>query len=201
MSTRIFPNWQELYAQQPIETMPWYYPDLDPDLDQALTAQGITSGAILDLGTGPATQAFALAQRGFQVTATDLSKDAIELGRAASAQKNLSIHFVQDDVLNSKLTESFDVVFDRGCFHVFAPELRPVYATQLAKLVRPGGYFFLKCFSDEQPGEIGPYQSTASDPKTTFQSAFDLVSILRTIYQGTLAEKPKAFFCTFRRKV
>ena len=66
--------------------------------------------------------------------------------------------------------------------------------------MRPGGFFFLKCFSDAQPGDVGPYRLTAKEIETTFEGAFEIVSIVRTIYQGTLAEKPKAFFCTLRRR-
>jgi 2-polyprenyl-3-methyl-5-hydroxy-6-metoxy-1,4-benzoquinol methylase len=196
----MIPNWNEFYGQQPVETMPWYYAELDPDLERGLAEQKIASGRVLDLGTGPATQAFELATRGFQVTATDVSQQAIDQARAKSAEKNLAIDFVQDDILATRLTTSFDIVFDRGCFHVFAPELRPAYVSAVAKLVRPRGLLFLKCFSELQPGDIGPYRLTKREIETTFEAEFEVVSIVPAIYQGTLAEKPKAHFCTLRRK-
>ena len=200
MSAKIFPNWSEFYEQQAIETMPWYYPVLDPDLERALSERKIEPGRALDLGTGPATQALALAERGFEVTATDVAPQAIEQGRAQSVARKLPVEFVLDDVLDTKLSGPFDLVFDRGCFHVLAPEQRARYADIVAKLVHPHGYFFLKCFSDEQPGDIGPYRFSAREIEETFRREFEVVSIVRTIYQGTLAEQPKAFFCTLRRK-
>jgi 2-polyprenyl-3-methyl-5-hydroxy-6-metoxy-1,4-benzoquinol methylase len=200
MTNRIFPNWHAIYAQQPAETMPWYYAGLDPDLESALAARGITSGRVLDLGTGPATQALVLAERGFDVTAADVSTHAVAQGRAQAAARGLRIEFIEDDVLASRLTADFDIVLDRGCYHVFAPELRPRYARTLAALVKPKGLFFLKCFSDEQPGEIGPYQSHPRDIEAVFQDAFEIASITRTIYQGTLAQPPKALFCTLVRR-
>lgn len=200
MAKRVFPNWREIYAQQPAETMPWYHAGLDPDLERALAARGLRAGRVLDLGTGPATQALALAERGFDVTATDVSAHAVEQGRALAAERGLRIEFLEDDVLNSRLTTAFDIVFDRGCYHVFDPELRPCYARTLAALVRPKGHFFLKCFSDEQPGEIGPYQSHPNDIEAIFRDSFEVVSIERTIYQGTLAQPPKALFCTLLRR-
>jgi 2-polyprenyl-3-methyl-5-hydroxy-6-metoxy-1,4-benzoquinol methylase len=199
MTTKVFPNWNELYGEQPVERMPWYYPELDPDLEDALATQHIETGRALDLGTGPATQALALAERGFQVTASDLSQRAIEQGRTRSTAKHLDIEFVQDDILNTVLAGPYDFVFDRGCFHVLAPEHRAAYATAVANLVKPRGYFFLKCFSDEQPGEIGPYRLTAREIESTFAVGFEIIAIARTIYHGTLAEQPKAFFCTLRR--
>jgi methylase of polypeptide subunit release factors len=52
--------------------MPWFNPELDDDLKQALDELGLRSESTLDLGTGPGTQAIQLARSGFEVTATDI---------------------------------------------------------------------------------------------------------------------------------
>jgi len=57
-----FPSWDERYQQQAVETMPWFYPELDDDLKQALDELKVHEGRALDLGTGPGTQAIQLAQ-------------------------------------------------------------------------------------------------------------------------------------------
>jgi 2-polyprenyl-3-methyl-5-hydroxy-6-metoxy-1,4-benzoquinol methylase len=199
MTARLFPNWHELYGQQPVEGMPWYYPGLDPDLARALARHGLAGGRILDLGTGPGTQAIALAERGFEVTGSDLSAGAIEQAKARTAGLSLKLEFVQDDVLDSRLAGQFDVVFDRGCFHVFAPEDRPRYARQLASWLRPGAWLFLKCFSHEQPGDFGPYRLTPAELAGTFSAAFESIAIETTVYQGTMNPAPVALFCTLRR--
>ena len=200
MTARPFPNWLEIYRAQPVEQMPWYYLELDPDLARALAAHDIRSGRALDLGTGPGTQAFALAQLGFDVTASDLSEDAVELGRQGSAARGLRIQFVQDDILNTRLSGAFDLVFDRGCFHVFAPELRPRYVQAVRGLLAPTGTFFLKCFSELQPGEVGPYQSSPEQIREVFAPQLELLDFERTHYQGTLAQPPHALFCRLRPK-
>jgi hypothetical protein len=33
-----------MYVKMPVEAMPWYYKDLDPDLENALARHGVTSG-------------------------------------------------------------------------------------------------------------------------------------------------------------
>jgi len=200
MTARPFPDWRNIYRDQAAERMPWYYPELDPDLDSALAARGISAGRALDLGTGPATQAYALAECGFDVTASDLSEHAVEQGRAGAATRGLRIDFVQDDILRSQLSGSFDLVFDRGCYHVFEPATRPQYVEAVARLLAPDAVFFLKCFSEEQPGEIGPYQSSPDDIRHVFGARFDVLAIERTVYQGTLPVLPRALFCTLRPK-
>lgn len=199
MTSRAFPNWQELYKNQPTESMPWYYPSIDPDLERALSARKLSSGRALDLGTGPATQAMALAERGFEVVGSDLSDEAITQAQQRYSARNARVRFVQDDILDSKLTGQFDVVFDRGCFHVLAPEHRPRYAQTLATLVKPEGHVFLKCFSEDQPGDLGPYRLSPREIEATFKPAFEILSIERTIYQGTLDPPPQALFCILRR--
>src|SRR4028118_971518 len=94
---REFPDWEQLYQDKNVESMPWFNPDLDPDLGQALTKLNLHAGTALDLGTGPGTQAIALAERGFQVTATDLSDTAVRQAIDKAKEKGLDISFKQDD--------------------------------------------------------------------------------------------------------
>src|SRR5215216_3333816 len=96
---RQFPGWDAMYQNQAIETMPWFYPELDDDLKQALETLGIQAGSALDLGTGPGTQAMQLAHRGFDVTATDISEQAIRRAQGKAAAQGFAITWQQDDIL------------------------------------------------------------------------------------------------------
>lgn len=192
---REFPNWEQLYQEKPVESMPWFNPDLDPDLNQALTQMNLNHGTILDLGTGPGTQAMALAERGFTVTATDLSATAIQKAQTIAQEKGLDISWKQDDILNSTLNQEFDLVFDRGCFHVFPPERRPDYVRVVHHLITPKGYLLLKCFSQLEQREEGPYRFTSEDIKNIFSPQFNVLSVKETVYHGTLSPLPRALFC------
>ncbi len=196
---RGFPDWEKRYQDDDVASMPWFHPDLDPDLDGALRALNIRSGSVLDLGTGPGTQAMALAERGFQVTATDLSETAVKKARVLAEKRGLSIDFLQDDILESRLAQRFDIIFDRGCFHVFAPERRPDYLRRIEGLLRPKGVLFLKCFSHLEAGDEGPYRFTPDEIRETFGKRFRVQSIAHTVYQGNMDEFPKALFCVIRK--
>ncbi|HEY9876688.1 MAG TPA: class I SAM-dependent methyltransferase [Candidatus Obscuribacterales bacterium] len=196
---REFPNWEKLYQDQNVESMPWFNPDLDADLDQALSKLNLHTGAALDLGTGPGTQAIALAQRGFQVTATDLSDTAIQKAQAIAKEKGLDIFWKQDDILNSNLAQKFDFILDRGCFHVFSPERRQDYVSVVGNLIKPGGYLFLKCFSHLETREEGPYRFTSDEIQNIFGNSFKVHSVEQTVYQGTLDPLPKAIFCILEK--
>jgi cyclopropane fatty-acyl-phospholipid synthase-like methyltransferase len=195
-----FPRWEELYQQQEIESLPWFNPELDDDLENALDEIGLQSGSALDLGTGPGTQAMELARRGFTVTATDISEAAIRLASEKAQKQGLEITWKQDDILDTRLDRQFDLIFDRGCFHVLAPERRGDYVSLVSGLLKTGGYLFLKLFSRLQPGEEGPYRFTPEQIREIFGSRLSVLSIIETVYQGTLDPLPRALFCTMRRE-
>jgi 2-polyprenyl-3-methyl-5-hydroxy-6-metoxy-1,4-benzoquinol methylase len=191
---REFPDWEQLYRDTEVESMPWFNPGLDPDYEKALTQLNIQTGTALDIGTGPGTQAIALRERGFEVTATDLSVTAIEKAAAKAKAKGLTISWQQDDILNSKLEGEFDLVLDRGCFHVLPPEQRQDYVGVVNNLIKPGGYLFLKCFSHLETREGGPYRFTPEEIWEIFSRNFRIVSQETTVYYGTLDPMPRALF-------
>lgn len=196
---RGFPRWENLYQEQEIESLPWFNPELDEDLKMALAKLDLTAGSLLDLGTGPGTQAIQLARLGFHVTATDISEAAVGLAREKTHASRLDIIWVQDDILDTRLDRRFDLIFDRGCFHVIAPERRSDYVRIIAGLLSSGGYLFLKCFSRLQPGEQGPYRFMPDQIRDLFGNPLGVLSIKETVYQGTLEPHPKALFCIMRR--
>ena len=195
-----FPDWETLYREQPGERLPWYYAELDPDLAAALREHGLAGGRLLDLGTGPGTQAIALAARGFDATGSDLSATAVARATELALARGVRVTFVQDDVLASRLTGSFAAVFDRGCFHVIDPASRPVYVASVAAWLAPGSLLFLKTFSALQPGTAGPHRFTADQLRDIFAASFELLTADETIYQGTLDPPPRALFSVLRRR-
>ena len=198
-NNRSFPHWNDLYANETgIGSLPWYNKDLDNDLKEYLRTMNMTKGRLLDLGTGPATQAIELSKLGFQVTATDISKNAIT---RAKRMFN-SIEFIVDDILESKLKEdSFDYIFDRGCFHVLDPWSRQTYVNQVSRILRDKGLLFLKTFSTKEPSRGGgPYRFSMDEIDSIFSDRFVRESFKETVYQGTLDILPKALFVVLRKK-
>jgi SAM-dependent methyltransferase len=198
-----FPDWDTLYKSQRVETMPWYNENFDFDLEKELDERKIIninnnsddSKTFLDLGTGPATQAIWLAKRGFKVIGSDLSDAAINRARKIYANEE-NVNFIVDDILNSKFKDNeFDYIFDRGCFHVLLPADRQKYISKIKQILKKdNGIFFLKCFSDKEPRQEGPYKFSAEQIRDLFGESFRIDSINETVYQGTLDPFPKALF-------
>ncbi len=193
-----FTAWEELYQNQDITTMPWYQEGLDPDLIEAFDTLHIKGGKILDLGSGPGTQAIELAKSGFAVTATDISRTAAKQGKKLAQLSRLDISFLQDDILDTKLNEKFDFIWDRGLFHVIDPNERYKYIGNIVNLLNNGGILFLKGFSHKEKSKGGPNRIKPTDIEESFSNHFKIISIKETVFQGTLKKFPKALFCVLK---
>lgn len=205
-SRRAIPDWETLYKNQQVESMPWYNESLDADLEEELEKRKINQGKFLDLGTGPGTQAIKLHERGLNVTATDLSETAIKKAQGIYNSNNNNskkVEFIVDNILNSNLKENeFDYVFDRGCFHVISINDRKRYIMQVTRILKDNGILFLKCFSDKEQGEEGPHRFSKDKLKEIFEKEnFNIENIKETVYQGTLNPLPKALFAVITKQI
>lgn len=195
-----FSDWETYYKNNEVTKMPWYDKNLDHDLENEIKTRNVSSGRFLDLGTGPGTQAIQLAKQGFDVTATDLSENAI------SKAKNLSneVNFVKDDFMNSKLQDNeFNFIFDRGCFHVFDIPQRATYVEQIKRILNKNGILFLKCMSiDEKdlPADKGPHRLSKQEIRDVFSNDFEIETIRDTFFTGTINPLPKALFAVLKKK-
>ncbi|MFA5801632.1 MAG: class I SAM-dependent methyltransferase [Thermoleophilia bacterium] len=194
-------RWEDIYKNGDVESLPWFYPGLDPDFNGALESLDISRGDMLDLCTGPGTQAIAMAKLGYSVTAIDIAGAAVEKARIRASRQGLEISFRQGDIFGNDLDRSFDIIFDRGCYHVFPDERRAEYAGVVAKLLRRGGYLLLKCFSYREKRSEGPYRISPDEIQVNFEELYEIVSIVGTVFQGVNREpEPQALFCTMRRR-
>jgi len=192
--------WEGLYATSDVSSLPWYTPNLDADFAAALAKHRLGGARVLDLGTGPATHAFALARKGVEGVASDISPSAIRKAKRAASTAGVQIEFHVDDILRSRLKPGLvDVILDRGVFHVLPPEKRPSYVDTVRRILRPKGWLFLKCFSNKQGGTFGPYRIAARELREYFREKFEIESIVDTVFEGTLKPNPKALVATFRR--
>jgi cyclopropane fatty-acyl-phospholipid synthase-like methyltransferase len=193
--------WEDVYRNSDVADLPWYTPSLDPDFDRALKTHLPKGGRLLDLGTGPATQAIALAKRGYEVVATDIAPSAIAKAKHAAERAGVRIDFRVDNILESRLPDAFvDAIVDRGVFHTLAPESRAQYVARVHRILRPHGFLVLKAFSDKEPRQEGPYHFAPADLRGTFERSFDVLTIEDAVFHGPNVRPPKALIAVFRRR-
>lgn len=193
------PSWEDVYKSKNVKEMPWYFKELDPDLARELNERGITKGRFLDIGTGPGTQAIALAKLGFEATGTDISASAVKKAKALDGAGKA--RFVVDDMLDSRLEkDGFDFIIDRGAFHTLKPEQWSQYLATVNRILASGGLLFLKCFSIDEPREGGPRKFTKEEIRNIFSRDFEIESIRDSVYYGKGDAHPKTLFSVLRKK-
>jgi SAM-dependent methyltransferase len=96
---------------------PWVIGGPQPALAEVLD-DGVKGPNVLDVGCGTGDLAIALARRGYEVTAIDISRVAIDMARAKAAAEGLTVHFEVRDARHLSLPSApFDSVFDSGLLH------------------------------------------------------------------------------------
>lgn len=110
-----------------------------------------THAHILDLGTGTGRHALAFAEKGAVATGYDISPSAVEI-----AQKNTnnilgSVTFEVRSIGKSYPLKdaSMDLVLDITSSHALLQEERTVYIAEVMRVLKPGGYLFIRTFAME----------------------------------------------------
>jgi SAM-dependent methyltransferase len=169
-------SWDRSYAGG--EPPPW-----DIDRPQSafarLAAAGLLRGRVLDSGCGTGEHTLLAAASGADAVGVDISPLAIERARAKAAERGVTARFEVANALSlDELGLIFDTVIDSGVFHVFDDADRARYVTSLASVLQPGGTCYLMCFSEHQPGDVGPRRVRQDELRAAFRNGWDVTEIV-----------------------
>ncbi|MFF4905823.1 class I SAM-dependent methyltransferase [Streptomyces sp. NPDC001260] len=162
-----------MYASRP----PWDIGRPQPAF-LALADSGEVRGRVLDVGCGTGEHVLMCAERGLDATGIDLASRARKAADKKARDRGLEVRFLHHDARKlGSLGESFDTVLDCGLFHIFNDEDRAEFVDGLRTVLRPGGRYFMLCFSDQQPGHQGPRRVTRAEIQAAFADGWRVDSI------------------------
>ncbi|MCH7786450.1 MAG: class I SAM-dependent methyltransferase [Chloroflexi bacterium] len=128
--------------------------DLIADADAMLIAEveGLTPGRALDIGCGVGGNAVWLAERGWQVTATDFADVAIEKCKQLAARRRVQVEFVVADATTFQPDGQYDFI---SSFYIqLPPDQRAKMLSIAAGALAPGGtLLFVSHDSFSSPSE------------------------------------------------
>jgi SAM-dependent methyltransferase len=186
-------DWNEQYASG--EPLPW-----DTGVPERLLVDAWKSGRlpgkrVLDVGCGTGTNSLWLAQQGCDVLGVDISAAAVEKARqrAGKACRFAVVDFLKDDVPGGP----FDLVFDRGCFHVFdAAADRSAFAARVARVLAPRGRWLSLIGSTEgAPRDFGPPRRTLRDIASAIEPSLRVIELREGSFSLDGDGDPVAWFC------
>jgi SAM-dependent methyltransferase len=184
--------------------LPWDTGRPDEHL-QAMAATLLAAGSrVLEVGCGTGTNAVWLAQQGCRVTAFDLAPLAVERARARAAAAGVEVDLSVQDVLELPIAGGpYDVVYDRGVFHVFDdPREQARFAERVAESLRPGGLWLSIAGSTEGPiRETGPPRRSLRDLALAVEPLMEALSISDTQFETGQLGEARAWRCLWRKRV
>jgi cyclopropane fatty-acyl-phospholipid synthase-like methyltransferase len=199
----------DIPTRQTFESMytgkaPW---DIGKPQPVFVAAADQVRGSVLDAGCGTGESALFFAQRGHPVVGIDFLEFPIQEAKRKAEARHVRVEFIRMDALAlTAFDRKFDSVIDSGLFHVFSDEDRPRYVSGLAHVMKAGAKLFLACFSDEEPGTLGPRRVSRNELETAFAGGWTIESIKPARFEVIPEMKdsfsnggPKAWFAVIQR--
>jgi SAM-dependent methyltransferase len=181
-------------------TPPWDIGRPQPPF-AALAEAGRLDGPLLDVGCGTGEHVLMAAAAGLAATGIDIAPTAIRLAAAKATERGLEATFVVGDACRLDFPDPFATALDCGLFHTFDDADRERFVTSLATVVRPGGRYFMLCFSDSEPGEWGPRRISTAEIETAFRDGWSVDVIEPAeLYVTIRAEPVRAWLATITRR-
>ncbi|HET9959539.1 MAG TPA: methyltransferase domain-containing protein [Polyangiaceae bacterium] len=178
---------KQAYSSKPVSQHEWTAGSASPELIKLVWEGVIEPGSrVLDVGCGIGSESVFLAARGMRVTGIDISPSAIEAAKKLAQAYAVEVDFRCADVLNLPSPDAeFDVFCDQGCFHHMADEERAGYVKELVRVLKPGGLFVLRSFSDKIPGGPQPRRISSKELIDTFAGQLRLEHLERVLSFST----------------
>ena len=143
-----YDQWDQTYREYPLKSLGWERGKPRLILVEFVEKGLIKKGKTLDLCCGAGTNTVYLAEKGFEVTAIDISPRAIEYAKEKAEHAKVKINFrIQSFVDLPFGDEEFDFAFDMGCFHHAQVEDRIIFIKGVHRVLKKGGSCLLTCFS------------------------------------------------------
>ena len=165
-------SWEDAYKTRP----PWDIGRPQPAFVELVQARELNEGRVLDVGCGTGENALYLAVRGFSVVGVDLSSRAIDVAKTKGSERKLKVDFRLANALSLDFkNDYFDSAIDSGLFHTFNDNDRVVFASEIARVLKANGGYFMLCFSDKEPTNWGgPRRVSKEEIEATFSPLFNI---------------------------
>ena len=102
---------------------------------------------VLDIGCGEGKDAVYMAQKGYDVTAFDLTENGIRKTVSLSEKRNVNINAYVDDINTFRTDEQFDIIYSTGTVQYLFEENKKGFFEKLDKITKKNGIVYINVFS------------------------------------------------------
>ena len=183
--------------------IPWYTGRADYNLINCIDEHPISKRKTLELGCGTGDNAIWLSQKGFEVSAFDLSEIAIDKAKLKAGEIGVNVNFFVADFLKDNIKGApFEFVFDRGVFHSFDEENeQDQFARNVAGNLKDDGLWLsLIGSADETREGQGPPRRSAYKVIKAVEPYFKIISLKAGKFDSLDEIPPKIWICLLQKR-
>ena len=145
-------HWENVYSSKQTTEVSWFEaePTITLNLLERILPQG---GRIIDVGGGASFLVDRLVAKGnWDVTVLDIASTAIEHTRKRLGEVACKVHWICEDITETKQLMKYEVWHDRAVFHFLTNSIdRQSYLDRLDESLSSGGYFIVATFAPDGP--------------------------------------------------
>lgn len=169
-------QWESYYRRCPFKELPWGEGRPSPQMVELIRSGLIEKGTALDMGTGSGDNAIYLAQQGFACYGIDISETAIRRAAEKTGQAGVTCEFTAGNATELPYADNtFNLVFDRGCFHSIPLQKRKAFIEGVHRVLKPGGKYLLICFGKISNRRFeSPFLLSSEDIQSLFVPLFEI---------------------------
>ena len=190
-------RWEQRYSE---DNIPW---DLGKPYKQLVDyVNENRPSRALDVGCGTGTDAIYLAQNGFNVSAIDISGEAVRIAETKAQKAEVSIDFRLSNVLDMPFEDgTFEFTHDNGCFHSFEGSSSEesnwkTYVKEMHRVMKPRARYLMKCFSEEPSN---PHRLSQKTIRQYFSGNFNILYMRPVVIKGKHGNH-EGYSCLMERK-
>ena len=111
---------------------------------------------VLDIGCGEGKDAVYMAQKGYLVTAFDLTDNGIKKTKALAKERNVNINAYVDDINTFELKEKFDIVYSTGTVQYLFDQNKLAFFEKIDQITNDDAVVYINVFVEKPFLELPP---------------------------------------------
>ena len=111
---------------------------------------------VLDIGCGEGKDAVYMAEKGYKVSAFDLTENGIRKTLSLAKNRGVEINAYVDDINTFDTNEQFDIIYSTGTVQYLFDENKAKFFEKLEKITKQNGIVFINVFVEKSFLELPP---------------------------------------------
>ena len=104
---------------------------------------------VLDIGCGEGKDAVYMAEKGYSVTAFDITESGIRKTKRMAAERGVKIDAFVADINDFELDAQFDIIYSTGTIQYLRDSEKDNFFAKLRRMTRPNGLHYFNVFVDK----------------------------------------------------